>query len=66
MRRTLADRRHRTGRWAGPLIAPDATYPSPVHGLAALAALFADLDPGTDPGTDAQIRADVPIARALT
>ena len=66
VRRTLADRRHRTGRWAGPLIAPDATYPSPVHGLAALAAVFADLDPETDPGTDAQIRADVPIARALT
>lgn len=61
-RRTLADRRARTGRWAAPAIAPDATYLSPVHGLAALAALYAG--PVTD--GDAETLTDVPIARTLT
>lgn len=64
VRRALADRRHRTGRWTGPAIAPDATQISPVHGLAALAVLFA----GATPDLAADLAPDVavPIARALT
>lgn len=50
----LVDRRARTGRWAAPLMAPDSTFLSPVHGMAALAVLCADLG------------ADLPNARALT
>jgi hypothetical protein len=47
-------RRARTGRWAAPLITPDAALLSGVHGMAALSMLCADLGPA------------VPIARALT
>ena len=47
-------RRARIGRWAAPLITPDAALLSGVHGMAALSMLCADLGPA------------VPIARALT
>lgn len=50
--------RRRVGRWAGPLIAPDTTLLSPIHGLAALAALFSACD--TNSGRE------VPIVRALS
>ncbi|WP_420122962.1 DUF4135 domain-containing protein [Nakamurella sp.] len=76
VRRALADRRLRTGRWTGPAIAPDATQISPVHGLAALAVLFAgatadlapDLAPDVAPDLTLDVApdVDVPIASALT
>jgi hypothetical protein len=47
-------RRAVTGRWAAPLLAPDAALVSPFHGLAALAVLFAEPAP------------DVPMVRTLT
>ncbi len=39
----ILTRRARTGRWCAPLLAPDSTLLSPIHGIAALATLCIDV-----------------------
>ena len=50
----LLTRRAATGRWCAPLLAPDPTLLSPIHGIAALATLCTD------------VGRDVPSIRTLT